>query len=302
MMLIDYLKAKLDFQLIRMKASFRRVTSSMTGKSDELLPFAEVKDILRPYGQSYKGTDIVRLDKIIGSEGRYKDFDREFFPLQSHTRRKWESIALGYYRRVEFPPVKLYKIGNVYFVSDGNHRVSVAKCRGTRYIKAEITECRTRVSLDGYVGINQLQLKGEHVRFLEKTKLDELRPNQNIEVSKSGSYDRILIHIEVHRYFLGERERRDITSDEAVCRWCDCLYCPLKNIVENKKILKYFPHKMPGDLYLWIMDHWHYMKELNKDVTMEEAAMDLRNKYGTGSYLQRFFFLKHKFLSKIVEK
>jgi len=260
----------------------------MAGKSGGLLPFAEVKDILRPYGQSYKGIELVELDKIVGSEGRHQDFDRKFFPLQSHTRRKWENIAIGYYRRVEFSPVKLYKIGDVYFVSDGNHRVSVAMSKRNKYIKAEVTECRTRVSLGEHAGMNQLRLRGEYERFLEKTRLDELRPDQNIEITESGNYSRMLVHIEVHGYFLGEQEKRDINSDEAVCRWYDGLYCPLNHIVESENTLKYFPHRMAGDLYLWIMDHWHYMKEHNKDVNMEEAAIHFKNKYGVRTYLRKF--------------
>ena len=173
-MLVDHLKAKLSFQLMLMRAYLRRTISLIMRRADKLLPFVEVKNILRPYTQTYKGIKMVRLDQIVGSEGRHKDFDREFLPIQSRTRRKWESIALGYRRGVEFPPIKLYKIGNVYFVSDGNHRVSVAKCRGAKYIRAEIIECQTRVTLNSYTRINQLRLKGSMYAFWRRQGLMSL--------------------------------------------------------------------------------------------------------------------------------
>ena len=84
----------------------------------------------------------------MGSEGRYHDFDREFFPRQSHVRDRWASINLAHYEQTRLPPVTLTKVGEVYFVQDGNHRVSVARVHGQNFIDAYVTELDLSVPVD----------------------------------------------------------------------------------------------------------------------------------------------------------
>src|ERR1700752_5023568 len=104
----------------------------------DLLAFADVRACLNVRGQRTLGRQTVLLAHIIGSEGRYQDFDRRFLPRTDRLRQRWSRIEQAMARGVDMPPVDLYKISDVYFVQDGNHRVSVALQQGQEYIDAYV--------------------------------------------------------------------------------------------------------------------------------------------------------------------
>ena len=136
------------FEYARHKAFWRDLFSRLTRKCNELLAFDQICQGLSLKGQYYRGLQVICLDKIVGSEGRYHDFDRAFFPRQSHTKERWVSIDQAYYKHTPLPPVELVKAGEVYFVRDGNHRVSVARSRGQEFIDAYVTEIEIPLSVD----------------------------------------------------------------------------------------------------------------------------------------------------------
>jgi hypothetical protein len=116
-----------------------RVWSALTGRSRRLLPLAEVDAACTVRTRRYTGMQTVPICRIGGSEGRSKDFDRDFNPLQHHTRGRWLGIATARQRGKEMPPVELIQVGDVYFVRDGHHRISVARALGQRDVEAEVT-------------------------------------------------------------------------------------------------------------------------------------------------------------------
>jgi len=113
----------------------RKLTARSTAPS-----FDEVQGSLRAYNQVRRGLRVVDLEKIVGSVGRSRDFDRCFMPLRAAARERWKRVDLAFYRGQALPPVSLYKLGEVYFVEDGNHRVSVARFHGVPDIEANVTE------------------------------------------------------------------------------------------------------------------------------------------------------------------
>ncbi|MDX1520852.1 MAG: hypothetical protein R3264_04440 [Anaerolineae bacterium] len=133
-------RAVRDFERARSKAFWRGLVSRLTRKCNDLLPFDQMRQSLWLKGQRYLGLQVVPLDKIVGSEGRYRDFDRAFLPRHAHTVARWISIDKAHYEQVLLPPVDLFKIGEIYFVQDGNHRISVARARGQEFIDALVTE------------------------------------------------------------------------------------------------------------------------------------------------------------------
>ena len=137
-----------DFERARRKTFWRDLFSLLTRKCNDLLAFGQILQNLPVEGQYYRDLQTVSLDKIVGSEGRSQDFDREFFPRQSHVRDRWASINRAYYEQTRLPPVKLTKVGEVYFVRDGNHRISVARVRRQDYIDAYVTELDLAVPVD----------------------------------------------------------------------------------------------------------------------------------------------------------
>lgn len=274
--------AQSDYHDARRKAFWNEVLAFVNRRPNRLLSWDEVRDKLGVRGQIYRGIQAVPLNKIIGSVGRYRDFDRAFMPVQGETANRWRSIARAYYDDVGLPPVKLYKVGEVYFVLDGNHRVSVAREQGMEFVDAEVIEADTRVPVEADLEADDLEIKGEYARFLERTRLDELRPDQRIEFTIGGGYERLLEHIAVHRYFMGLEQERPIPEDEAVCDWYDTLYLPLVQIIREKGILADFPGRAEADLYLWIMDHQHYLREqCSPALSTEQAAEHFAEHYTT---------------------
>src|ERR1700716_1311025 len=136
-----------DYEQARRKASWRQVTSRLTGRRNELLRFDEVRHRLRAQGRHAAGTRAVDLDAIVGSVGRYRDFDAVFLPRPTPHKRSWLSIDRAHYEDVILPPVELYQLGATYFVKDGNHRVSVARQRGQLFIDATVIELQAPVPL-----------------------------------------------------------------------------------------------------------------------------------------------------------
>ncbi len=278
--------ARHDFEHALRRAFWRQIISALTGKSNELLPFEEVRKRLPLRGQRYLGLQTVPLDKIVGSESRYRDFDRAFLPRQTHTRDRWINIDKAHYREIKLPPVELYKVGDVYFVRDGNHRVSVARERGQEFIDAYVTEIEVPVSIEPDMELRDIILKAEHAAFLEATKLDQLRPGASIELTIPGQYEKLLEHIAAHRWFMGEKRGAAVPYEEAVASWYDNVYTPLVQIIREQHILEKFPGRTEGDLYLWIIEHQWYLREAFGDVSMEEAARQFAEKY-SGHSLRR---------------
>ena len=133
-----------DFHRALLKASLRRWRDRLRGEPAHrrLLSFDEAKAALARSRQAYRGMGTVEVEKITGSVGRYRDFDGSFLPLKVGLGDRWSRIDRAYHRGVELPAVSLYKIGDTYFVRDGNHRVSVARYHGVAAIDAEVVELR----------------------------------------------------------------------------------------------------------------------------------------------------------------
>lgn len=276
-----------DFNEARWQAFLNEVNAYLGRRPNELLSFDAVRSSLPIYGQSYRGVQEVPVDKIVGTTtNRYADFDRAFLPSQARTKSRWKAIDELRLRDVNLPPIQLYQVGDSYFVRDGHHRVSVARQMGQRYIDAEVIEMQTRTPLTTNLkrlDLSQVQALGEYASFLEKTQLDKLRPNVNIEFSRPGGYARLLEHIVVHQYFLGLDYRRDVTWEEAVTDWYDYVYMPIVTITRERKVLAEFPRRTEADLYLWITDHHWSLNQLEildhkYDVGFDEAALDLVRK------------------------
>ncbi|NWG35932.1 MAG: transcriptional regulator [Chloroflexi bacterium] len=254
-------QARADFQRARLKAFLHRVWDSLSGQRTTLLSYDDIKEKLHIGGPIYRGVQTVRVDQIAGSLNRYHEFDRVFLPVSETLADRWQSVNRAFYQDISLPPVVLYKVGDVYFVVDGHHRVSVAREKGQEFIEAEVRECATRVNITPNLRPEDLEILEDKVHFLERTSLDRLLPNANIKLTIPDGFDRMLEHIAVHRYFMGLDLKRDISEEEAVKHWYETVYMPVVNVIRETGILNQFPGKTEGDLYLWVLDHQHYLAE-----------------------------------------
>jgi hypothetical protein len=265
-------QARADFQRARFKAFMNRVWATLSGQPSTLLSYDEIKEKLHIGGPIYRGVKTVRVDQIAGSLNRYHEFDRVFLPASDKLAARWTSINRAFYQEISLPPVVLYKVGEVYFVVDGHHRVSVAREQGQIYIEAEVRECATRVNITPNIRPEDLVILQNKVHFLERTSIDTLFPEANIKLTIPDGFDRMLEHIAVHRYFMGLDLKRDISEEETIRHWYETVYMPIVNIIRETGILSEFPTKTEGDLYLWVLDHQRYLAEEGQALQPPEAA------------------------------
>jgi hypothetical protein len=267
-------RVQADFARARSKAFLNDVLSLFSRQRNSLLSYDQVKEKLHIGGSIYRGIRTVELARIVGSVNRYRDFDRAFLPANNRIADRWQNIDRAFYEDISLPPVVLYKVGEVYFVVDGHHRVSVARQQGQEFIEAEVRECHVKVPVGPDLRPEDLEILGARVEFLERTGLDRLRPGVEIDVTIPDGYSRILEHIAVHRYFMGLDERRNISEEEAVTHWLDTVYLPIVKVVRERDILKEFPGRTESDLYIWVLDHQQFLFDHGKDLSPPEEAAE----------------------------
>ena len=129
-----------EFTAARRRARIRGLRAKLRKQSGTgtLLSFEEQRRSRRAYGGVRRGRDTVELSRIVGSAGKHDWFDEGLMPLRS--RERWKRMDRAFRLGQELPPVVLYKLGDVHFVEDGHHRVSVARFHGAEWIDAEVTE------------------------------------------------------------------------------------------------------------------------------------------------------------------
>jgi len=273
-------RAQNAFRRARGKAFLRAVWSTLQRRPNRLLAYDEVREKLRVGGPVYRGMESVALDKIIGSVNRYLEFDGAFLPSQSFTEDRWKNVGRAYYADVNLPPVKLYQVGDVYFVVDGNHRVSVARELGREFIDAEVQECRVNVPVTSDINPDDLEVIGEAAAFLEQTKLAESRPAAQIICTIPGGYTLLMEHIEVHRYLQSKEWSREFSFDEAAAQWFDQVYSPVVRTIREMDILNEFPGRSETDLYVWLMDHLYFLRQrFGNRIGTREAARDFAENF-----------------------
>jgi hypothetical protein len=269
-------QSRADFQRALFKSFMNRVWDSLSGQRTTLLSYDDIKEKLHIGGPIYRGVQTVRVDQIAGSLNRYHEFDRVFLPAADKLATRWQNVNRAFYQDISLPPVVLYKVGQVYFVVDGHHRVSVAREQGQIYIEAEVRECSTRVDITADIKPEDLEILEDKVHFLERTSLDSLRSDADISLTIPDGFERMLEHIAVHRYFMGLDLKRDISEQEAIADWYDHVYMPVVNVIRETGILKEFPQKTEGDLYLWVLDHQHYLV-MEEGQTLQPPVEAARN-------------------------
>lgn len=271
-----------DFNTAHRKASLKSVVAQLTGQDINLLSYDEVLKRLRLKGQVERGREEIPLDKIIGSVGRYTDFTRDFLPRKASDSSRWVTVKMATESMEGVPPIEVYRVGEYYFVRDGNHRVSIARQNGQTHIEAYITEVVTRVPLTGEADLDNLIIKEEYANFLEKTQLDKYESDLDLDITVAGGYEKLLDHINVNRYFMGEREQHAIPYHEAALDWYQNYYLPTVEIITEKGLLKDFPERTKTDLYLWMLEHRGELEEeLGWQVDTTTAAESLRRKFST---------------------
>jgi hypothetical protein len=133
-------QAEADFDRARRRAFFGRIAARLQRECSRLLAFDEIREGHMAHNRRALGLRNVEVSKIVGSVGRHEAFDRAFMPTKASLAERWKRVDRAFHRGLDLPAVRLYKVGNSYFVEDGNHRVSVARYQGVETIEADVTE------------------------------------------------------------------------------------------------------------------------------------------------------------------
>ena len=244
-----------DFRRARRRADAQRVLALVSGQDERLLSYDEVRRQLRAVETARQELAYIPLDAIVGSVGRYQDFTRQFMPRNETDEGRWVGVQRAMTGLAGVPPIEVYRLGDAYFVKDGNHRVSVARQLGADRIEAYVTEVATRVPFTPHMDQDDLIVASEFAQFLEQTNLDDLKPGADLRATEPGSYPELLEHISVHRYFMGIDLSRPVEWEEAVEHWYDVVYLPVARAIRQHDLLDGFPGRTEADLYLFLSEH-----------------------------------------------
>ncbi len=267
------------FDRARRAAFIQDILAPLRNQPSHLLPFTEVQDSLHLGSQSYCGIQDVLLDQIVGSVARYHDFSRAFRPRHKSLRQRWQR-ALRLHKQL--PPVDLYKVGEVYFVVDGNHRVSVAREANARTIRAHVWEYETRVPVESNDDLNDILIRSEYLEFLNQSQLDITRPGQRIVFTVPGRYHQLGEEIARHREWLDRQHVYTVSFEEAAADWFDTIYTPMVQVIREQNVLKEFPGRTEADLVAFILRYRDqlYREWMDTPPVPEQGLMDVTS-FGT---------------------
>jgi|WetSurMetagenome_2_1015567.scaffolds.fasta_scaffold130480_1 hypothetical protein len=265
------------FDSARRAALMADLLRPLRGQPADLLRFEEVRERLRLRTFVDRGRREVPLDAIVGSLGRAREFSRAFLPRDESLRERWERVEDLAEGPEGLDAVELYQVGDAYFVVDGHHRVSVARQMGAATIEAHVTEYLSPVRLEPDASIEEVILDGALADFLGVTGLDPADAEE-YRVSEAGGYQRLLDHITVHRYFRGIDLGREFAWAEAVASWRDLVFLPTVATIRESGVLADFPGRTAADLYLFTMDHLHFLRERygSREIEPEVAVRHFR--------------------------
>jgi hypothetical protein len=232
--------AQHDFMRARRRAGIARLAARLRGEPDDVgvvLPYEEVIQALGFVSERSAGLKVVPLDQIVGSVDRGRDFDRRFRPTSGRSRGRWEQIAAAARRGEAFPPVDLVKVGQLYFVRDGHHRVSVARALGRTDIDAYVTEVVTRVDADQAIKLSDLPLKSHERVFFERVPLPaKARPE--IILSDPDDYDELAEAVEAWGFRATQSRGEPLDREQTALSWLETEYRPVVAMLREAGLIE----------------------------------------------------------------
>jgi hypothetical protein len=233
------LDAQHDFMRARRGATLSRLGARLRGEPDDvrlILPYEEVIDALGFVSEHRVGLEVVPLDAIVGTVDRGRDFDRTFRPTTGRVRSRWEHIAAATRRGEAMPPIDIVRIGEICFVRDGHHRVSVARALGRVDIDAYVTEVVTRVGAEKTITLADLPLKSHTRVFFERVPLPD---DARAEISLSDPWDYAVLAEAVEAW--GFRTAQDLGEPigrrETAFLWLENEYRPVVEMLREADLI-----------------------------------------------------------------
>ena len=218
----DFLRARRHQVLARIANRLRREPDDV----NLIIPFDEVVAALGWRGERSLGLQTIRLDTVVGSVDSLRDFDRKFRPTSGRVRERWERLALAQRRGESIPPIDVYRIGDLHFVKDGHHRVSIALATGQKVIDAYVTEVLTVTPATGIRRRGDLLTKSYERMFRSRVPLPE-DSYTKITCSDPWSYAELGENVEAWGFRCMQDEHRFLDRAEVARRWFAEEYRPV---------------------------------------------------------------------------
>ena len=232
--------AQFDFGRARRGRGLARVGARLRGEPSDvnvILPFEEVVEALGRKGERSLGLQVVDLDSIVGTVDRGREFDRSFRPTSGKVRSRWERIATAQRRGESMPPIDLYRIGELHFVKDGHHRVSVARAQGRDNIDAYVTEVITAVGPEREIRLGDLPLKSHERLFHERVPLPpELRVR--IQLSDEWRFAGLAEGVEAWGFRAIQAHGEPATREEVALAWFREEYEPVVEMLREAGLVQ----------------------------------------------------------------
>ena len=230
--------AQFDFSRARRRRALSRLSARLRRVDDvnHILPFEEVASALGRIGERRLGLELITLDSIIGTVDRSREFDRDFRPTSPRVRERWQRINLAQRRGEAMPPIDVYRIGELHFVKDGHHRVSVARALGHRDINAYVTEVLTQVGADRAIRLRDLPLKSHQRLFFERVPLpDEAR--QRMHLSDEWRYAALAEAVEAWGFRASQARKEELSRREVAEAWFRDEYEPVLEMLREAQLV-----------------------------------------------------------------
>ena len=231
--------AQSDFSRARRRRSLARLSARLRREPDDvnhILPFEEVVQALGRMGERRLGVRLIPLDSIVGTVDRSREFDRRFRPTSPRVRDRWQRIALAQRKGESMPPIDVYRIGELHFVRDGHHRVSVARALGHRDIEAYVTEVLTKVGADRRIRLRDLPLKSHQRLFYERVPLGR-EQRDRIELSDEWRFAALAEAVEAWGFRAIQARRTPMSRPEVADSWFREEYEPVVEMLREADLI-----------------------------------------------------------------
>ncbi|MFJ9783474.1 chromosome partitioning protein ParB [Amycolatopsis sp. NPDC101161] len=240
----DFLRARRSQVLSRLSTWLRREPDDV----NIMLPFHEVVEALGYAGEHRIGLRVIKLDSIVGTVDRSRDFDRHFRPTSARVRERWERLALAARRGEEIPPIEVYRVGELHFIIDGHHRVSVAIAQGLSTIEAFVTVVRTKLDPSGIRHRGDLIVKDYRRLFLERVPLTG-HARASVIVSDPWDYAKLGEHVEAWGFRLMQDEGKFCDRASVAQRWFDEEFVPVVGMLRQAELIG---DRTDAEAYMWV--------------------------------------------------
>ncbi len=227
-----------DFSRARRRRALARLSARLRGVDDvnHILPFEEVARALGRIGERRLGEQLIPLDSIVGTVDRSREFDRDFRPTSPRVRERWQRINTAQRKGQAMPPIDVYRIGELHFVKDGHHRVSVALALGHKDISAYVTEVQTQVGADREIRLKDLPLKSHQRLFFERVPLAP-EERERIHLSDEWRYAALAEAVEAWGFRASQARGEQMSRQEVAESWLRDEYEPVTAMLRDAQLV-----------------------------------------------------------------